>query len=206
MARAAILAGGRARRFGGIDKSSLVVDGQTILDRQMAMLQAVDVIREIMIVGATASHRSARRIADRVSGCGPLGGIHAALTAASGDLGTPIQARGNAVFVLACDMPYVPSALVTYLLDLAQNADAVIPLTEAGYHPLCAVYSLACLDPVGRRLAERRLHVVGILDDVKARVVTVAELDRFGDPHRLLMNVNTPVDYLALQTSLSHQP
>ncbi|HUC76252.1 MAG TPA: molybdenum cofactor guanylyltransferase [Vicinamibacterales bacterium] len=204
MARAAILAGGRARRFGGIDKSSLVVDGQTILDRQMAMLQTVDVIREIMIVGATASHRSARRIVDRVSGCGPLGGIHAALTAAAG--GTPIQARGNAVFVLACDMPYVPSALVTYLLDLAQNADAVIPLTEAGYHPLCAVYSLACLDPVGRRLAEGRLQVVGILDDVKARVVTVAELDRFGDPHRLLMNVNTPVDYLALQTSLSHQP
>jgi len=206
MARAAILAGGRARRFGGIDKSSLVVDGQTILDRQMAMLQTVDVIREIMIVGATASHRSARRIVDRVSGCGPLGGIHAALTAAAGGLGTPIQARGNAVFVLACDMPYVPSALVTYLLDLAQNADAVIPLTEAGYHPLCAVYSLACLDPVGRRLAEGRLQVVGILDDVKARVVTVAELDRFGDPHRLLMNVNTPVDYLALQTSLSHQP
>ena len=204
MASAAILAGGRARRFGGIDKSSLVVDGQTILDRQMAMLQTVDVIREIMIVGATASHRSARRIVDRVSGCGPLGGIHAALTAAAG--GTPIQARGNAVFVLACDMPYVPSALVTYLLDLAQNADAVIPLTEAGYHPLCAVYSLACLDPVGRRLAEGRLQVVGILDDVKARVVTVAELDRFGDPHRLLMNVNTPVDYLALQTSLSHQP
>jgi len=204
MARAAILAGGRARRFGGIDKSSLVVDGQTILDRQMAMLQTVDVIREIMIVGATASHRSARRIVDRVSGCGPLGGIHAALTAAAG--GTPIQARGNAVFVLACDMPYVPSALVTYLLDLAQNADAVIPLTEAGYHPLCAVYSLACLDPVGRRLAEGRLQVVGILDDVKARVVTVAELDRFGDPHRLLMNVNTPVDYLALQSSLSHQP
>jgi len=204
MARAAILAGGRARCFGGIDKSSLVVDGQTILDRQMAMLQTVDVIREIMIVGATASHRSARRIVDRVSGCGPLGGIHAALTAAAG--GTPIQARGNAVFVLACDMPYVPSALVTYLLDLAQNADAVIPLTEAGYHPLCAVYSLACLDPVGRRLAEGRLQVVGILDDVKARVVTVAELDRFGDPHRLLMNVNTPVDYLALQTSLSHQP
>jgi len=204
MARAAILAGGRARRFGGIDKSSLVVDGQTILDRQMAMLQTVDVIREIMIVGATASHRSARRIVDRVSGCGPLGGIHAALTAAAG--GTPIQARGNAVFVLACDMPYVPSALVTYLLDLAQNADAVIPLTEAGYHPLCAVYSLACLDPVGRRLAEGRLQVVGILDDVKARVVTVAEVDRFGDPHRLLMNVNTPADYQALQTSLSHQP
>jgi molybdopterin-guanine dinucleotide biosynthesis protein A len=206
MASAAILAGGRARRFGGIDKGSLEVDGQTILDRQIAMLQSIDDIREIMLVGAAASHRSARTIADRVPGCGPLGGIHAALTAAAHGLGTASHAPGSAVFVLACDMPYVPSALVTYLLDLGQNADAVIPLTEAGYHPLCAVYSLACLDPVAHRLAERRLQVVGILDDVKARVVTADELDRFGDPHRLLSNVNTPVDYRALQASLSHQP
>ena len=203
MASAAILAGGRARRFGGIDKGSLVVDGQPILDRQIAMLQSIDDIREIMLVGAAAAHRSARTIADRVPGCGPLGGIHAALTTTVQRPGTGSPAR---VFVLACDMPYVPSALVTYLLDLAQNADAVIPMTEAGYHPLCAVYSLACLDPVAHRLAERRLQVVGILEDVKARVVTAEELNRFGDPHRLLSNVNTPVDYRALQASLSHQP
>jgi molybdopterin-guanine dinucleotide biosynthesis protein A len=34
----AILAGGDARRFGGRDKSALVVDGRTILERQIAEL------------------------------------------------------------------------------------------------------------------------------------------------------------------------
>jgi molybdopterin-guanine dinucleotide biosynthesis protein A len=35
---AAILAGGRASRFGGRDKSALIVNGRTILDRQLSAL------------------------------------------------------------------------------------------------------------------------------------------------------------------------
>ena len=34
----AILAGGQATRFGGRDKSALLVDGRSILDRQLAAL------------------------------------------------------------------------------------------------------------------------------------------------------------------------
>ena len=33
---AAILAGGRARRLGGPDKSALIVDGVAVIDRQLA--------------------------------------------------------------------------------------------------------------------------------------------------------------------------
>jgi len=40
MVTAAILAGGRATRFGGRDKSTLLVEGQTIFDRQLAELKA----------------------------------------------------------------------------------------------------------------------------------------------------------------------
>ena len=52
-----------------------------------------------------------RRIVDIVPDCGPLGGIHAALTAA----------RGDAVFVAACDMPFLSVAFVSYLLGLARG-------------------------------------------------------------------------------------
>ena len=41
MLSVAILAGGDARRFGGRDKSALVVDGRTILERQIAELSTV---------------------------------------------------------------------------------------------------------------------------------------------------------------------
>jgi molybdopterin-guanine dinucleotide biosynthesis protein A len=176
------------------------------------MLAAEGRFREILVVaraGRTGGRdgedaRGIRTVADQVAGAGPLGGIHAALTAAR-------DADDRAVFVLACDMPYVSEAFVAYLLGLSDESDAVVPRTEGGYHPLCAVYGRACLEPIARRLSERRLKVIDVLDDVKAHVVDPEEIDRFGDPHRLLANVNTPAEYEylrhhALPTAHNHQP
>jgi molybdopterin-guanine dinucleotide biosynthesis protein A len=195
---AAILNGGRARRFDGTDKGSLIVDGRTILDRQIEMLTAVPGLRDILLVGGESSHPAVRRIPDRLPGGGPLGGIHAALS-------TIAEREGDRAFVLACDMPYVTADLVAHLLELSRHADAVVPVTEQGYHPLCAVYTLACLDPMVRRLREGRLKVQDVLGDVNTTVVRADELERFGQRHRLLRNVNTPGDYAELQISHGHQ-
>src|SRR5436190_2042308 len=147
---AAILAGGRATRFDGRDKSALVVDaadGRTILERQIAALSPLATIPgDILIVGR-ASHPAARTIADRVEGCGPLGGLDAALA----------EAKGDSLLLLACDMPFVTTAFLAHLADCATGAfDAVVPRTERGYHPLCAVYRQSAADAVGKHLAARR--------------------------------------------------
>ena len=196
---AAILTGGLAARFGGRDKSALLVDGATILDRQLAALATV--ADDVMIVGSPASAReetvrtSARAVADIVPGCGPLGGLHAALTAA----------RGDAVLLLACDMPYVTAAFADHLFSLAGDADVVVPQTEHGYHPLCAVYTRACLEPAAARLADRRVKMLDLVDSVRTRVVPVEDVRRFGDPDRLLANVNTPADYAGLEALQGHK-
>jgi len=195
---AAILNGGRARRFDGIDKGGLLVDGQRILDRQLDMLQGISRLHSILLVGGAAIRPPARLIADRVAGCGPLGGIHAAIAEV-------VEENGDRVFVMACDMPYITAGLVDYLLDLSGTADAVVPMTERGYHPLCAVYTRACLEPVAGRLRAGHLKVTDVLDEVKTRVVREDELERFGQRHRLLSNVNTPGDYAALDCFQSHQ-
>lgn len=186
MPTAAILAGGRAARFGGRDKSALVIDGRSILDRQIAEL--LRVTDDVLVVGAemgAATRPLFRLIPDRVSGCGPLGGLDAALAAA----------RDDVVAIVACDMPFVTAAFLNHLLDLARGADAVVPRTERGYHPLCAAYTRACHPAVARRLADRRLKMTGLLEDVRVRELTAGEIDAFGDHHRLLANVNTPADY-----------
>jgi molybdopterin-guanine dinucleotide biosynthesis protein A len=74
-----------------------------------------------------------------------------------------------------------------------------VPQTERGYHPLCAVYTRACLEPVAARLADRRLAMRDLVDAMRTRVVTTEEIDRFGDRHRLLANVNTPAEYAGLE-------
>ena len=195
MFSAAVLAGGQATRFGGRDKSALLIEGQTIRDRQIATLSTI--ADEILIVGGRNSdrHTAPRFIADVIPGCGPMGGVHAALTAAVHD----------AVFVVACDMPFITAPFAAFLLDLSHDADLVIPRTDRGYHPLCAVYTRACLDPVARRLAARALTMIGLLDDVRVRIVAAEEIERFGDRERLLANVNTPADYAGLDALQSHK-
>ena len=189
----AILAGGRATRFDGHDKSALVVSGRTILDRQIAELSQMTT--DLMIVGGECRAgvpAGVRPVADLVPGCGPLGGLHAALS----------EARGAVVVVVACDMPYVSAPLLRHFLTLMNGADTpdiVVPRTERGYHPLCAVYSRACLEPIARRLATGRLKVDALFDDVRVRVVTADALAAFGDPDRLLANVNTPLEYRAIE-------
>jgi molybdopterin-guanine dinucleotide biosynthesis protein A len=191
---AAILAGGLATRFGGRDKGALVVDGQTMLDRQLAMLSTIT--DDVLIVGGrTPAPTPGRAIADIVPGCGPLGGLHAALTAA----------RGSAVLLVACDMPFVSSAFAAHLVSLAADADIVVPRTERGYHPLCAVYTRACLDAAAARLAAGRLRMRELVDNVRTRTVRIDDIRRFGDPDRLLANVNTPADFAGLEALQGHK-
>jgi molybdopterin-guanine dinucleotide biosynthesis protein A len=190
---AAILAGGQATRFGGRDKGALVVDGRTILDRQILELSAIT--DDILLVGGRAHHAGARSIADIVEGCGPMGGVHAALSGA----------RGDAVFVVACDMPYVTAPLAAHLLDLSQAADIVVPQTDRGYHPLCAVYTRRCLAAIARRLAERRLKMSDLFAELRTRTVPRDDIDRFGDRDRLLANVNTPDEYASLEALQGHK-
>jgi len=209
MHSAAILAGGQSTRFGGRDKGALIVDGRTIRDRQLAVLSRVT--DDVMIVGgperaaprqpnvarqnSVARPFQGRDVADLNAGCGPLGGVHSALA----------HARHDAVFVIACDMPFVTERLVRYLLDLAGAADFVVPRTARGYHPLCAVYTRACIEPIERRLNRRTLKMVDLLADVRTQVVTDDEIGEFGDVDRLLANVNTPSEYAALEVSGAFQ-
>src|SRR5262249_25249316 len=155
----------------GQDKSALLVDGRTILDRQIAELSqiATDLL---IVIGSRCwsegappprpiQHPRARTVADEVPGCGPLGGLQAALNAC----------RGEALFLVACDMPYVTAPFVQYLFGLASAADIVVPRTDRGYHPLCAVYATECLDRVDTQLLERRLKMSDLYSEANVRIV-----------------------------------
>ncbi|OFW20102.1 MAG: hypothetical protein A3H97_24075 [Acidobacteria bacterium RIFCSPLOWO2_02_FULL_65_29] len=208
MPSAAILVGGAASRFGGREKSALVVGGRTILERQLAELSRVT--SDLMLVGGNDLETTPpegcpplRAVPDRVRGHGALGGLDAALAAA----------RDEVVLILACDMPFVTNALVAHLIALATSPPGagrpavVVPITDRGYHPLCAVYARSCQTLVARHLAERRLalkELLGAMSTSEVRVVTDRELEAFGDPDYLLANVNTPAEYEVLEALQGH--
>ena len=179
---AAILAGGDATRFGGRDKRALVVEGRTILERQLAAISQVT--GDIVMVGTPVLAVNVRTVPDLVPGLGPLGGLHTALEDTAADV----------VLLVACDMPYLSAPFLAYLASQCVETDAVVPQTERGYHPLCAAYARTCRPAVTGRLAGGQLAMKELLAGLRLRVVLAQDVERFGNRHRLLANVNTPDD------------
>jgi molybdenum cofactor guanylyltransferase len=186
MQTAAILAGGRARRLGGRDKSRIVVGGRTILARQLDVLRRL--VPRVVIV-ASAPERFADEgvpvLTDAVPGTGSLGGIYTALADA-----------GGPVLVIACDMPFVTAPFLARVIEAGRDADIAIPCGPDGYQPLCAHYGPACVGPLRRRIEQGALKVIDLLADVRVRVLGPEEIAPFDPDGLLLLNVNT-VDDLA---------
>ena len=111
----------------------------------------------------------------------PLSGVVAAL----------LGAGDRPVLAVACDMPFVTAEL---LADLAaRTAPLVLPEADGRLHPLLGRWHPSLLPARRDALArEAPLHVVAA--ELDAYRIGAAELRRFGDPERLLFNVNEPGD------------
>lgn len=187
---AAILAGGRARRMHGQDKSALPIGGRPIIDRQLDTLRR---LTPHLLIVSDDPQRFARHdvpvVPDLVPNAGPLGGLYTALTH---------HATHNAAaytLILACDMPFVSIDLLRHLVMRAHGWDAAAPRTADGYHPLCAVYARSIAPLVRQRLAEGQLAMTGLLRALRVAEIGPDEVARFDPDAIMLSNVNTPHDY-----------
>ena len=88
---------------------------------------------------------------DRQPQAGALSGLETAVEAA----------KGEHVFVVACDMPFVNSLLVKHITAKAKQADVIVPHFEDRYQPLHALYKKStCLPAIKTVLAENKKRVV----------------------------------------------
>jgi len=198
VAAAAILAGGRGRRLGGVCKPLLVVDGLTIVQRQLEVLLP-RVPEVLLLVADLASWQDwsgpARLVVDDEPGQGPLGG-----------LATALRITGGSVLLVAGDLPHLSPALVDALLcDEGEgdgdggdshdpDPDAVVPRPHGRPQPLCARYSPRTLSPLLRRLAAQQRRAVELLTELRVRWIDDAELAALDPDGRALTNLNTPAD------------
>ncbi len=188
----AIIAGGRATRFGGVAKGLELVGGVRIIDRVAAALgESCD---DLIIVANDAAAADwipgARVVADVRPGMGALGGVHAALA----------NAR-DTVLVLSWDSPFVPGSLMRALRDAGENADAdaAVPVSNSplGFEPLCAWYRASCRAAVERHLESGDLRAGGW----QGEVTTVrVDASPWGDPDEIFFNVNSAADLAMADT------
>lgn len=135
---AVILAGGHARRLGGVDKPGLDIGGTTLLERVAA---AVPGAGRVIVVGPQRSSPPALYVREDPPGAGPVTALRAGMD--------HVAARWFAL--LAGDMPFLKQAhiAVLRLAAMEPGRDGAVLLDDAG-HPQWLV---GVWDPVRVRTA-----------------------------------------------------
>jgi len=179
---AALLAGGASSRMGR-DKARVELDGVPAATRISQLL--AELFEDVLIVGGNppASARG-RRVADVEGPQCALRGVASALAAA----------ERERVLVLATDLPFVTPDLLLALVAWPE-ADAVVPRSAGGRHPLCALYRREpVLRVANERLAGGQLQLQGLLDAVDSVHLDAADLAQVDPGGAALTNINTPED------------
>jgi len=194
-----VLAGGRSRRMGGLDKRWALVDGRSLLERAIMSLQPW--CDEVLAVAALGEELAlaipgVRVVNDRFA-AGPLGGLEAGLR----------SMRSPCAVVVACDMPFLDSQLLQHLCMLCDGYDAVVPIWDERPQPLHAVYAASCLRIIDRLLAGQVVPALNdLLGELSVRFVGADELQPFLVSLASFTNINTQNDLAAARAMSRKQP
>ena len=172
----------------GTDKAFLELQGQTLLFRALQLVRSVTA--DFHIVGAREKFgRFGHVVEDLYFDRGPLGGIHAALSASSKDLN----------LILAVDLPQIEAAFLEYLIAKARAGEALVTVPRAGggWQPLCAVYRRGFLDFADRALQEGRNKIDPLFKNISLAVIEESELTEAGFSTTMFQNLNTPEEFHA---------
>ncbi len=183
-----ILTGGQSRRM-GIDKSRLMLEGQSFVERIAGELAAVT--HSVAVVGnnraATPLRIKLPIVSDVYPEWGALGGVHAALSACAAVW----------ALIVACDFPFVTRELFARLASFREGFDAVAPIQNDGIpQPLCALYRVdPCLERAERLIKSGERKPIALLQSLETRWVSFAELSSLEGADNFFENINTPEDY-----------
>jgi molybdopterin-guanine dinucleotide biosynthesis protein A len=185
---AVILVGGEARRANGQEKYFFTYEGKTFIERLIESL--TQVVDEIILVARDPGQcrrfktiKGIRCISDIRTGTGPIGGLHA---------GT-LAARGEEIFVSACDMPCVDPRVIAHLFSRIDGYDAAIPRWNAEMlEPLHAVYKRSALigylenhDSLSLRTMVRGLNTLYVpIDEIRTidhELITFTNINKMED-------------------------
>ncbi len=188
-----VLAGGRATRMGGGDKTLLEVGGTTILQRVLARIRPHCTSIALNANGDPSRFAAYELpvVADEVPDfAGPLAGILAGLEWAA-------RAHPKIEWIASVpgDCPFLPRDLIPRLHKVRMAEGKILACARSGEwrHPVVALWPVALRVDLRRALFDEDLHKIELFTGRYG--VAVAEWpDRPVDP---FMNVNTPEDLTA---------
>jgi len=187
-----VLAGGAARRMGGV-KAAAMLGGHPLISYPLAAFHAAGMRAVVLAKRGSDLGGPWEVVLEPDEPVHPLCGILAALHALA-----PAP-----IVVCPCDLPFVSPALLAHL---ASAPDALAVAAPAGrVQPLLGRYEQPLAPALERALAARAPLRDTVLS-LGARLLDDGELARFGDPARICTNVNSPADLAAAESALGAGP
>jgi molybdopterin-guanine dinucleotide biosynthesis protein A len=182
-----VLAGGASRRM-GLDKATLPMGSERLVDRQIRLLRGI--CRSVSIIGPRNRYADIGIpvYEDDIPGRGPLGGIYTGLR----------RARTEFSLFLSCDMPFLGTRFLRYLCQqaLARRAPVTLPPPwTKGHYPLCAILGRSALPAVRSSLASGQNRVGRFFAKEQCRTISKAEFAHAGFSSRIFCNLNTREEY-----------
>ena len=178
----AVLAGGRAGRLQGQDKTKLKFGGRTLLARTLAILDPI-CDEKLISSNSLETYADCRIIPDHRPGQGPLGALYSCLLAA----------RNPYLLIVATDMPFITTRALQKLGQEIKDFDVVIPKSPDGMQPLAALYSKECIDPIRHQLEQGNLKIRSFFSQIRSKVIDCRD---FPDIYHknIFLNINSPAD------------
>ena len=174
----AIIAGGQSRRMGR-DKAFVDLGGKALIEHVIARSAKLGQAETILITNKPADyeHLALPMYADIMPDKGSLGGIYTAL----------MKAKSEWVLVLACDMPFINTELLRFMIaQIDADIDIVVPRVAGYPQGLHAIYKKACIEPIRQQLAANRLKIIRFYDRMRVRYLDEADYAEF-DPQWALV-------------------
>lgn len=181
-----ILAGGKSTRLGR-NKAVEQVSGKPLIQHVYDNLKTV--AGQIIIVSsrelaAISYPEGLEVLVDMYPGKGPLSGIFTGLSAAKYEYS----------IVVGCDMPFLNSKVLRYLVARAEGCDAAVPKINSQLEPLHAVYSKSCIAAIKEQLEQDKLEIRALFPRINVRYIESDEYLEFDPDMISFVNVNNQAD------------
>lgn len=184
---ALILAGGENRRMPSL-KGFLEINKKRLIESN---IECLGEIFETVIVSTntpeTYFYLGVPMIGDIIDFRGPMTGIFSTLSAPG----------VKDVFVVACDMPFINSKLIRYIIYRWDNAyDASVPLYENRPQPLFGIYSKKIAGRMGEHIRNGNKSLMDFLRNTDVLYISEEEVRAIDPEGRSFVNINTMEDYM----------
>lgn len=194
-----ILSGGNSSRM-GVNKSLLMIDGKTIIERVRDLMQSI--FSEVILITNDPDEYEFLDIniyKDIYIGYGPLAGIHSGL----------LHSSTQRNFIISCDIPLMTKEMIKHLIEFKTDRLITIAKADGFIQQLVGVYNRDILVTVDETLKtqqkedernnnqhKRGCRVLMLVNEIGAEIINAETLPFYTSDTYFNMNKQNDFDYV----------